>query len=347
MSPPAATPVTSLDSLVAAHPDSLGELFAAGRATDPAELGDAPRGRVLAFAHGAEVFLVFRPLLRALGSGLMPWRGKTFDHGGNSGQNVLASAAARSASRPRSPPRSGMAARPWRSPTTPLRTVTPGPSTPSATSCAPSAPAWPSGRRSSSPRRGAPRFRCSGSAWRALPVRGDRVRVDRRATGLLHSRCVAEDRPGPRPFPTDRAGPDPPESAEIHLAGRAHRAQGQGPRVHPDPPDRHPPLPLRRQAAGRRRSGRRQARATRWAAARRSSPGRARRAASRATTSSRSTSPSTSWPPSSARSSSSPTSRTRARARSRAPTTATPASAASGRSRSATSSAPTARRSSG
>jgi hypothetical protein len=89
MSPPAATPVTSLDSLVAAHPDSLGELFAAGRATDPAELGDAPRGKVLAFAHGADVFLVFRPILRALASGFMPWRGKTFDHGGNSGQNVL------------------------------------------------------------------------------------------------------------------------------------------------------------------------------------------------------------------------------------------------------------------
>ena len=97
MSPPAAetaarrgaAPITSLDSLVAAHPGTLSELFVAARPTDPAELGDAPRGRLLAFAPGAEVFLAFRPLLRALGGGLMPWRGKTFDHGGNSGQNVL------------------------------------------------------------------------------------------------------------------------------------------------------------------------------------------------------------------------------------------------------------------
>ena len=85
----AVTPITSLDSLVAAHPDTLRALFSAGRPTDPAELGDAPRGRLLAFAQGADVFLAFRPLLRALAGDLMPWRGKTFDHGGNSGQNVL------------------------------------------------------------------------------------------------------------------------------------------------------------------------------------------------------------------------------------------------------------------
>lgn len=83
------TPIASLDSLVGAHPDTLLELFSAGLPTDPAELGDAPRGRLLAFARGADVFLAFRPLLRALATGVMPWRGKTFDHGGNSGQNVL------------------------------------------------------------------------------------------------------------------------------------------------------------------------------------------------------------------------------------------------------------------
>ena len=47
---------------------------------------------------------------------------------------------------------------------------------------------------------------------------------------------------------------------QVHLAGRADRAQGQGPRLDPDPADRHPALPLRRQAAGRRRSGRRRRR---------------------------------------------------------------------------------------
>jgi hypothetical protein len=82
-------PVDSLSTLVGAHPGALREIFGAGRAADPGELGEAPRGRVLAFAQGAEVFLVFRPLLRALAGDRFPWRGVTFDHGGNSGQNVV------------------------------------------------------------------------------------------------------------------------------------------------------------------------------------------------------------------------------------------------------------------
>jgi hypothetical protein len=83
------TQVESLSALVGAHPDALRKIYGAGRATDPAELGDAPRGSLLALAAGADVFLVFRPVLRALAAGLMPWQGKTFDHGGNSGQNVV------------------------------------------------------------------------------------------------------------------------------------------------------------------------------------------------------------------------------------------------------------------
>jgi hypothetical protein len=81
--------VASIDALVGAHPDALGKIFGAGRPTDPAELGDAPRGRLLALGRGGDVFLVLRPILRGLASGLMPWEGKTFDHGGNSGQNVV------------------------------------------------------------------------------------------------------------------------------------------------------------------------------------------------------------------------------------------------------------------
>jgi hypothetical protein len=83
------TQVESLSSLVGAHPGALRKIFGAARATDPAELGDAPRGRLLAFSPGADVFLAFRPLLRGLATDLLPWRGKTFDHGGNSGQNVV------------------------------------------------------------------------------------------------------------------------------------------------------------------------------------------------------------------------------------------------------------------
>jgi hypothetical protein len=81
--------IDSLSSLVAAHPDALRRIFGDGRATDPGELGDAPRGRLLAFAPGADVFLALRPVLRTLAGDLLPWRGKTFDHGGNSGQNVV------------------------------------------------------------------------------------------------------------------------------------------------------------------------------------------------------------------------------------------------------------------
>lgn len=81
--------VSSLSVLVGAHPDALLAIYQDGRATDPAELGDAPRGRILAVIPGAELFLVTRPLVRALATNLLPWRGKVFDHGGASGQNVV------------------------------------------------------------------------------------------------------------------------------------------------------------------------------------------------------------------------------------------------------------------
>src|SRR5512146_1362879 len=81
--------VESLSVLVGAHPDALLEIYGQGRATDPAELGDAPRGRLLAVVPGAGLFLAMRPLLRALATDMLPWRGKVFDHGGSSGQNVV------------------------------------------------------------------------------------------------------------------------------------------------------------------------------------------------------------------------------------------------------------------
>lgn len=84
-----AVAVTSLRPLVGAHPEALRAIYGKGVTADPAELGAAPRGRLLAFDGGADVFLLFRPLLRALDKGLSPWRGKVFDHGGNAGQNVV------------------------------------------------------------------------------------------------------------------------------------------------------------------------------------------------------------------------------------------------------------------
>jgi hypothetical protein len=83
------TQVESLSALVGAHPDALRKIYGAGRAADPAELGPAPRGRLLALVPTSDVFLAVRPLIRALATDLLPWRGKTFDHGGTSGQNVI------------------------------------------------------------------------------------------------------------------------------------------------------------------------------------------------------------------------------------------------------------------
>lgn len=84
--------IDSLAPLVGAHPDALLNIFGDGRATDPAELGlghPGPRGRILAVVPGPDLFLAVRPILRAFASDHLPWRGKVFDHGGNSGVNVL------------------------------------------------------------------------------------------------------------------------------------------------------------------------------------------------------------------------------------------------------------------
>lgn len=81
------TRVTSLDSLVGSHPGALRTIYESGSPADPAELGEAPRGRVLALEPLSDVFMAVRPILKALASDLFPWKGKTFDHGGNSGYN--------------------------------------------------------------------------------------------------------------------------------------------------------------------------------------------------------------------------------------------------------------------
>ena len=82
-------PPTTLQELVGAHPDALRKMYRAGRPADPAELGDAPRGRVLTLEAGPDLFLLTRPIIRALGTDSFPWKGKVFDHGGNAGQNVV------------------------------------------------------------------------------------------------------------------------------------------------------------------------------------------------------------------------------------------------------------------
>jgi hypothetical protein len=83
------TRADSLDALVGSHPGALQKIYAGGRPADTGELGAEPRGRLLAFEPVRSVFLLVRPIVRALASDFLPWQGKVFDHGGNSGQNRL------------------------------------------------------------------------------------------------------------------------------------------------------------------------------------------------------------------------------------------------------------------
>jgi len=80
------TPIATLDELVGGHPESIRNIFARGSATDPAELGDAPRGRLLALEPLGGVHLLARPVVRFLARSAL-WSGVGFDHGGNAGFN--------------------------------------------------------------------------------------------------------------------------------------------------------------------------------------------------------------------------------------------------------------------
>jgi hypothetical protein len=83
------TEVGSLDELVGAHLLALRDIYGAGKPADPAELGDAPRGRLLTLEQGAEVYMLVRGAMQLLARDWMPWKGKEFDHGGNSGTNLV------------------------------------------------------------------------------------------------------------------------------------------------------------------------------------------------------------------------------------------------------------------
>lgn len=80
------TPVGTIDELVGGHPESIRKIFSRGEATDPAELGDTPHGRLLALEPLGGIHLLARPIVRALGRSSF-WAGVGFDHGGNAGFN--------------------------------------------------------------------------------------------------------------------------------------------------------------------------------------------------------------------------------------------------------------------
>jgi len=80
--------VPSLDSLVAAHPLALRDIYEAGEPCDPTVFRQGSRGLLLAVDRWREAFMLARPIVRAL-SRLTPWRGKVFESGGTSGANQV------------------------------------------------------------------------------------------------------------------------------------------------------------------------------------------------------------------------------------------------------------------
>jgi hypothetical protein len=84
-----ATHVTSIDTLVGAHPDSLREIYERGEPATVDALGERPRGRLLTLVPTGAFHLLVRPLIQLLSTTFMPWEGIVFDHGGNGGANIV------------------------------------------------------------------------------------------------------------------------------------------------------------------------------------------------------------------------------------------------------------------
>jgi hypothetical protein len=83
------TTVASLSALVGAHPGALRKIFSASPCASPAELGPSTEGRLLAIEPLRDLFLLTRPLARALGSSTTAWQGKVFEPDGAAGWNVF------------------------------------------------------------------------------------------------------------------------------------------------------------------------------------------------------------------------------------------------------------------
>ncbi len=82
-----ATVVSSLDGLVGAHVDTLAEVFLRGAFVEPEDLGELPRGRLLAVGGTEPAHLALRPLVRGVSRVMTFWDGIVFDHGGAAGAN--------------------------------------------------------------------------------------------------------------------------------------------------------------------------------------------------------------------------------------------------------------------
>jgi hypothetical protein len=87
--------VAGLDELIGGHPEALRALYLGGKLADPAELGHAPRGRLLALEPAREIHFLVRPVVQGLGAGLLPWQGKSFDADGTGANLVMGRPTAR------------------------------------------------------------------------------------------------------------------------------------------------------------------------------------------------------------------------------------------------------------
>ncbi len=83
------SPIASFAELVGAHFDSLRDFYAGAPPADPDDLGERPRGTLLAAGSTADAHLVLRPIVKLVSRSLMPWQGVVFDHGGNAGANLV------------------------------------------------------------------------------------------------------------------------------------------------------------------------------------------------------------------------------------------------------------------
>jgi len=82
--------VSTLDSLLGAHPTALRDIYREGSPADPSTLASRLDGRILAVEPLAKAHMLGRPLL-SLAARVMPWRGKVFESGGTAGVNRLLS----------------------------------------------------------------------------------------------------------------------------------------------------------------------------------------------------------------------------------------------------------------
>ena len=84
--------VATIDSLRAAHPEALRDLYARGEVADPASMklsAGLADGAFLTFEPLRGAYLFTRPAVAMLSRYMVGWRGKVFERGGTAGANLI------------------------------------------------------------------------------------------------------------------------------------------------------------------------------------------------------------------------------------------------------------------